>query len=39
VAALRNCSGKNADFFRVFHPKASDRRRGILRSGPGGASP
>jgi hypothetical protein len=36
VAALRNCSGKNADCFRVFHWEALYRRRGAVRSGPGG---
>jgi hypothetical protein len=35
VAALRNCSGKNADCFRVFRREALYRRRGIVRSGPG----
>jgi hypothetical protein len=38
VTELRNYSGKNADCFRVFHPEASYRRRGVVRSGPG-ASP
>jgi hypothetical protein len=32
---LRNCFGKNADCFRVFRRKASYRRRGVVRSGPG----
>jgi hypothetical protein len=32
---LRNYSGKNADFFRVFHREASYRRRGVVRGGPG----
>jgi hypothetical protein len=32
---LRNCSGKNADCFRVFCREASYRRRGIIRGGPG----
>jgi hypothetical protein len=32
----QNLSGKNADFFRVFHWEALYRRRGIVRSGPGG---
>jgi hypothetical protein len=36
AAELQDCSGKNADCFRVFRPKASYRRRGIVRSGPGG---
>jgi hypothetical protein len=35
AAALRNCSGKNANCFRVFRPEASYRRRGVVRSGPG----
>jgi hypothetical protein len=35
AAALQNYSGKNADYFRVFRPEASYRRRGIIRSGPG----
>jgi hypothetical protein len=35
AAVLRNCSGKNADLFRVFRPEASYRRRGVIRSGPG----
>jgi hypothetical protein len=35
TAALRNCSGKNADCFRVFRREATYRRRGIIRSGPG----
>jgi hypothetical protein len=35
VAVLRNCSGKNADFFRVFRPEAFYRRKGIVRGGPG----
>jgi hypothetical protein len=35
AAALRNCSGKNADCFRVFRCEASYRRRGVIRSGPG----
>ena len=34
AAALRNCYGKNADCFRVFHPEASYRRRGDVRGGP-----
>jgi hypothetical protein len=36
AAALRNCSGENADCFRVFRREALYRRRGIVRSGPGG---
>jgi hypothetical protein len=36
AAALRNCSGKIADCFRVFYHEASYRRRGVVRSGPGG---
>jgi hypothetical protein len=32
AAVLRNCSGKNADRFRVFRWEASYRRRGIVRS-------
>jgi hypothetical protein len=36
AVALRNCSGKNADCFRVFHREALYRRRGVVRSGPGG---
>jgi hypothetical protein len=35
AAALRNCTGKNADCFRVFHPEASYRRKGDVRGGPG----
>ena len=31
AAALRNCSGKNADSSRVFYPEALYRRRGIVR--------
>jgi hypothetical protein len=31
---LWNCSGNFADSSRVFHPEASYRRRGIVRSGP-----
>jgi hypothetical protein len=37
AAALRNCSGKNADCFRVFRREAFYRRRGVVRSGPGGS--
>jgi hypothetical protein len=32
---LRNCSGKNTDCLGVFHPKASYRRKGGVRGGPG----
>jgi hypothetical protein len=35
VAELRNCSGKNADSFRVFCWEASYRQRGIVRDGSG----
>jgi hypothetical protein len=35
VAALRNCSGENADSPRVFRREASYRRRGIVRRRPG----
>jgi hypothetical protein len=35
AAELRNCSGKNAKFFRVFCPKALYRRRGVVRGLPG----
>jgi hypothetical protein len=31
AAVLRNCSGKNADCFRVFASEASYRRRGDVR--------
>jgi hypothetical protein len=31
AAALWNCSGKNADCFRVFRREAFYRRRGIVR--------
>jgi hypothetical protein len=34
--ALRNCSGKNGDCFRVFCREALYRRRGVISSGPGG---
>jgi hypothetical protein len=37
TAALRNCSGNFADCFRVFHPEAFYRRRGIVRRRPGGS--
>jgi hypothetical protein len=36
VVALRNYFGKNADCFRVFRREALNRRRGVVRSGPGG---
>jgi hypothetical protein len=36
AAELRNSFWKFADSFRVFHREASYRRRGIVRSGPGG---
>jgi hypothetical protein len=39
AAELRNCFGKNADCFRVFRREALYRRRGVVRSGTGGASP
>jgi hypothetical protein len=35
AAALQNCSGKLLTPFRVFHPEASYRRRGIVRGQPG----
>jgi hypothetical protein len=35
TAALRNCSGKNADRFRVFCPEASYRQKGGVRGGLG----
>jgi hypothetical protein len=35
AAALRNCSGKNADSPRVFCPEALYRRRGIVKGLPG----
>jgi hypothetical protein len=35
AAALRNCSGKNTNRFRVFLRKAFYRRRGIVRGRPG----
>jgi hypothetical protein len=31
AVVLRNCSGKNADFFRVFRREAFYRRRGVVR--------
>jgi hypothetical protein len=36
IAELWNPSGNFADCLRVFCPEASYRRRGIIRSGPGG---
>jgi hypothetical protein len=36
AAELWNSSGNFADYFRVFRPTASYRRRGIIRSGSGG---
>jgi hypothetical protein len=35
AAELRNCSGKNADCFRVFRWEALYRRRGVVRRRPG----
>jgi hypothetical protein len=35
AAELRNCSGKNADFPRVFRREATYKRRGIVRRRPG----
>jgi hypothetical protein len=35
TAALRKCSGKNADSPRVFRPEALYRRRGVVRGLPG----
>jgi hypothetical protein len=35
VAEMRNSSGNFVDSFRVFHPEASYRRRGIIRGQPG----
>jgi hypothetical protein len=35
AAELRNCSGKNDDYFKVFRREALYRRRGVVRSGPG----
>jgi hypothetical protein len=37
AAELRNCSGKNANSFRVFRREASYRRRGVVRRRPGGS--
>jgi hypothetical protein len=37
AAELRNCFGKNTDSFRVFRREALNRRRGVVRSGPGGS--
>jgi hypothetical protein len=34
AAALWNCYGKNADWFRVFHREALYRQRGIVRGRP-----
>jgi hypothetical protein len=36
TAELQNSFPKIADCFRVFRPEASYRRRGVVRSGPGG---
>jgi hypothetical protein len=36
AAALWNCSGKNADWFRVWTWEALNRRRGGVRGPPGG---
>jgi hypothetical protein len=35
VAKLQNCSGKNADCFRVFRREATYRRRDVVRRRPG----
>jgi hypothetical protein len=35
AAMLQNCSGKNANSPRVFHPEALYRRRGVVRGLPG----
>jgi hypothetical protein len=35
TAELRNSSGNFADYFRVFRPEASYRRRGVVRRRPG----
>jgi hypothetical protein len=35
AAELRNCSGKNANFPRVFYPEALYRRRSVVRGLPG----
>jgi hypothetical protein len=35
AVALRKCSRKNANSFRVFRQEASYRQRGIVRGGPG----
>jgi hypothetical protein len=37
AAELQNYSGKNADYFWVFHREAFYRRRGIVRRRPGGS--
>jgi hypothetical protein len=34
VAELRNCFWKITESLRVFHPEASYRRRGVVRSDP-----
>jgi hypothetical protein len=36
AAALRNCSGKNANCFRVFYREALYKRRDGVRGPPGG---
>jgi hypothetical protein len=36
TVVLRNCSGENADCFRVFRREATYRRMGVVRGGPGG---
>jgi hypothetical protein len=35
AAELRNCFWKIAESFRVFHPEALYRRRGVVRRRPG----
>ena len=35
TAELRNCSRKIVDSFRVFHPEALYRQRGVVRGLPG----
>jgi hypothetical protein len=35
TAELQDFFSKNTDRFRVFHPEALYRRRGVVRSGPG----
>jgi hypothetical protein len=37
AAALQNCSGKNADCFRVFRREAFYRRRGVIWRRPEGS--